>query len=291
PAEEGRDLALSGRDGGNPVLAAGPAVAVVYLHLVAALRRRDGGLHAGGARAHYHYLLGVLRRDCLVFRVALMTHQRIQLTGAGQAGVDVAHTAVEAAHALADILEASLPRLIRRLRVREGLPGKPDQVRLVGPQDALGNPGVVDAAHRNHRLAGDILHLLGVVRLIAVAVVHGGDHLVICGIHRDGDAEVVHAGLVQVGDDGFGVLNGETASHPLIGGEPVSQNKVWAAFLADILNDLQGKPHPVGQVAAVLVGALVGVHGHELRNHVAVGTVELNAVKSSFLGPQGGVAE
>ncbi|CAN4031000.1 thiamine diphosphokinase, partial [Dysosmobacter welbionis] len=210
PAEEGRDLALSGRDGGNPVLAAGPAVAVVYLHLVAALRRRDGGLHAGGARAHYHYLLGVLRRDCLVFRVALMTHQRIQLTGAGQAGVDVAHTAVEAAHALADILEASLPRLIRRLRVREGLPGKPDQVRLVGPQDALGNPGVVDAAHRNHRLAGDILHLLGVVRLIAVAVIHGGNHLVICGIHRDGDAEVVHAGLVQVGDDGFGVLNGET---------------------------------------------------------------------------------
>ena len=66
--------------------------------------------------------------------------------------------AVKAPHALADVLEASLPRFVRGLRVCEGLPGKPDQIRLVGPQNALGDPGIVDAAHRDHRLMGCLLY-------------------------------------------------------------------------------------------------------------------------------------
>lgn len=128
PAKEGRNLTLSRRNGGDPVLAAGPAAAVVYLHVMATLRRRDGGLHAGGACAHYHHPLGVLRRDRLVFRVALMARQRVQFAGAGEAVVDVAHAAVEAPHALADILEPPLPGLVGRLRICEGLPGKPNQI-------------------------------------------------------------------------------------------------------------------------------------------------------------------
>ena len=56
-------------------------------------------------------------------------------------------------------------------------------------------------------------------------------------------------------------------------------------------DDLQGELQACLQVAAVLIGALMGVGGDELRDHVAVGAVEFYAVKSSGNASCGSVTE
>ena len=61
--------------------------------------------------------------------------------------------------------------------------------------------------------------------------------------------------------------------------------------MADFLDDFHHKAQPVFQAAAVLVIALVGAFPEELIQQVAVGAVDLDAVKTQRLGILGGIPE
>ena len=124
-----------------------------------------------------------------------------------------------------------------------------------------------------------------------MSVIHGGNHLVIGGVNGDGHVEIVNACLVQVGHNRLGVLNGEAAGHALVCGEAIAQNEVAAALFSHICDDLHQEFHPVEEIAAVFIRALIGVQGQKLRDHVAVGPVQLDSVKARFLRPSGRIAE
>lgn len=77
----------------------------------------------------------------------------------------------------------------------------------------------------------------------------------------------------------------------LVGGEAHGDGEVGADGGADGLVDLTQQPHAVFEAAAVLVGALVLVKGHEAGDEVAVARVDLHAIKAGLLGVGGGDAE
>lgn len=121
----------------------------------------------------------------------------------------------------------------------------------------------------------------------------GGGHLagVIGAVDAIGAVDGVHSQLLHVLGHHLGLLQGAAGQGVLVGGEAHHDGEIWAHRRPAGLIDLVEEAHPVGKAAAVLVGALVAVEGHETGDEIAVAGVNLKAVEARLLGVGGGVAE
>ncbi len=139
------------------------------------------------------------------------------------------------------------------------------------------------------------------------------DHLLDTGRQRDRVAQrQVHAAPDQVevveGGEGeveeiqvtggfeplrdlLGVVEGESPGDELVGAEAHAQGEVGAHRLADGGDQLQSEPHPVLEVAAVLVVPEVGERRHELAGQGAVAELQLHPVEPALAGMGGAAGE
>ena len=117
-----------------------------------------------------------------------------------------------------------------------------------------------------------------------------------CGAALDGGAarhmNHVDAGLLQATRDVDHVVEGQTAIGVLIARDADVDDKVLAAALANLGDDLEQKAHAGVERAAVLIGTLVIERGQETAEHaVGVRRMDLDAIDTGLLHTHGSVAK
>ena len=105
------------------------------------------------------------------------------------------------------------------------------------------------------------------------------------------ELDEVEAVGFEGGAQGFAFFRVEALALELDAVEVDADHEGGGDALADGLGDFDGEAGAVFEAAAVFVGALVGGGGEELREQVAVGAVELDAVVAGFVQVFGGVGE
>ena len=102
----------------------------------------------------------------------------------------------------------------------------------------------------------------------------------------------VDAGLLQATRDINHVVEGQTAIGVLIARNTDVDDKVLAAALANLGDDLEQEAHASVERAAVLVGALVVERGQKAAEHaVGVCRMDLDAIDTGLLHTHGSVAK
>ena len=102
----------------------------------------------------------------------------------------------------------------------------------------------------------------------------------------------VDAGLLQATRDVDHVVEGQTAIGVLIARDADVDDKVLAAALANLGDDLEQKAHAGVERAAVLIGTLVIERGQETAEHaVGVRRMDLDAIDTGLLHTHGSVAK
>lgn len=106
-----------------------------------------------------------------------------------------------------------------------------------------------------------------------------------------GSLDVVEPGLLEQLAEQHSLLGREALVLELDRVDLDSEDEVIGDARLDGGRDLEGEPRPVLEAAAVLVGPLVRRRAQELRDQVAVGAVQLDAVEAGALEVCGGVRE
>ena len=247
---------------------------------MAALGGNVGCLHARRTSAHNQYVLGLGGR-----LVAGLVALHVRVDGAGDALAK--HNAVQAAQtadAGADVVGVAGSGLIAELGIAQiGTAHHADVGGAVLDQ-FLGNPCLVDAADRgngNIHMLLDLARAGGVRGLLRTGGGNGGAAL-------DGSAarhvDHVDAGLLQATRDIDHVVEGQAAIGVLVARDTDVDDKVLAAALANLGDDLEQEAHAGVERAAVLVGALVIERGQKAAEHaVGVCRMDLDAVDTGLL--------
>ena len=255
---------------------------------MSALGGNECRLHASGTGAHNEHVLGLGGR-----LVAGLVALDIGVNGAGDTLAK--HDAVQAAQAAdagANLVGVAGSRLVAELGIAQvGTAHHADVCGTVLDQ-LLGNPCLVDAADRgdgNVDVLFDLARAGGVRGLLRAG---GGNR----GAALDGGAarhvDHVDAGLLQATRDVDHVVEGQAAIGVLVARNTDVDDKVLAAALANLGDDLEQEAHAGIERAAVLVGTLVVERGQETAEHaVGVRRMDLDAIDAGLLHTYGGVAK
>ena len=255
---------------------------------MAALGGNVGCLHARGTGAHNQYVLGLGGR-LVTGLVAL----NIGVDGAGDALAE--HDAVQAAQAAntgADVVGVAGSGLVAELGIAQVGAAHHADVGGAVLDQLLGDPGLVDTSDGGDGNVDVLFNLAraGGVRGLLRA---GGRNR---GTALDGGAarhmNHVDAGLLQATRDVDHVVEGQTAIGVLIARDADVDDKVLAAALANLGDDLEQKAHAGVERAAVLIGTLVIERGQETAEHaVGVRRMDLDAIDTGLLHTHGSVAK
>ena len=253
-----------------------------------ALGGNVGCLHARGTSAHNEHVLGLGSR-----LIAGLVALHVRVDGAGDAlAKHDAVQATQAANAGADIVGVACSGLVAELGIAQiGATHHADVGSAVLDQ-LLGNPGFIDAADRgdgNVHMLLDLTRAGGMRSLLRTGGGNGGAAL-------DGGAarhvNHVDAGLLQATRDVDHVVEGQTAIGVLVARDADVDDKVLAAALANLGNDLEQEAHAGVERAAVLVGTLVIEWGQKAAEHaVGVRRMDLDAIDTGLLHTHGSVAK
>ena len=169
-----------------------------------------------------------------------------------------------------------------------------DEVDLALGYQLVGELGGVDAADAHDGDAdlglylGDVVHVEAGLQQVGRDLVDGGEaHGVAAGEVDDVDAQL--GGAVDEVDY---LLLGHVLLHELVDGVAAHEDgHAVGDVRADFLNAVPGEAAAVLEIAAVLVGAVVGAGAEHLVGQVAVAAVELDGVEAGVGGALGGGAE
>ena len=255
---------------------------------MAALGGNVGRLHARRTSAHNEHVLSLGGR-LVTGLVAL----NIGVDGAGDALAE--HNAVQAAQAAnagADVVGVAGGCLVAELGIAQiGAAHHADVGGAVLDQ-LLGDPGLVnatDGGDGNVDVLFDLARAGGMRGLLGTG---GGN----CGAALDGGTtrhmNHVDAGLLQATRDVDHVVEGQAAIGVLIARNADVDDKVLAAALANLGDDLEQEAHTGVERAAVLISTLVIERGQKAAEHaVGVRCVDLDAIDASLLHTHGSVAK
>ena len=206
---------------------------------MAALGGNVGCLHACGTGTHNEHVLGLGGR-----LVAGLVALHIRVYGAGDAPAE--HDAVQAAQATdagTDIIGIAGSGLVAELGIAQIGAAHHADVSGTVLNQLLGDPGLVDAADRgdgNVDVLLDLARAGGVRGLLRAGGGNGGPAL-------DGGAarhmNHVDAGLLQATRDVDHVVEGQAAIGVLIARDTDVDDKVPAAALANLGDDLEQEAH------------------------------------------------
>ena len=278
--DHARELLLCRRNGRDAHLAARLVLLIHEHHVVAALGGNVGCLHARRTGAHNEHVLGLGGR-----LIAGLVALHVRVDGAGDALAK--HDAVQAAQAAdagTDLVGVAGSRLVAELGIAQiGTAHHADVGGAVLDQ-FLGNPCLVNAADRgngNVDVLFDLARAGGVRGLLRAGGGNGGAAL-------DGSAarhvDHVDAGLLQATRDIDHVVEGQAAIGVLVARDTDVDDKVLAAALANLGDDLEQEAHAGVERAAVLVGALVIERGQKAAEHaVGVCRMNLDAIDAGLL--------
>ena len=282
------EFLLCRRNGRDAHLAARLILLVNEHHVVAALGGNVGCLHARRTSAHNQYVLGLGGR-----LVAGLVALNIGVDGAGDALAK--HNAVQAAQAAnagADVVGVAGGCLIAELGITQIGAAHHADVGSAVLDQLLGDPGLVDAADGgdgNVDVLFDLARAGGMRGLLRAGSGNGGAAL-------DGGAarhvNHVDTGLLQATRDVDHVVEGQAAISVLIARDADVDDKVLAAALANLGDDLEQKAHAGVERAAVLIGTLVVERGQKAAKHaVGMRRMDLDAIDASLLHTHGSVAK
>ena len=255
---------------------------------MAALGSNVGCLHARRTSAHNQHVLSLGGR-----LVAGLVALNIGIDGAGDALAK--HNAVQAAQAAdagADVVGVAGSGLIAELGIAQIGAAHHADVGSAVLDQLLGDPGLVDAADGGDRNV-DVLFDLARAGSVRGLLRAGGRNR---GTALDGGAarhmNHVDAGLLQATRDVDHVVEGQAAIGVLIARDADVDDKVLAAALANLGDDLEQEAHAGIERAAVLVGALVVERGQKAAEHaVGVRRMDLDAIDTGLLHTHGSVAK
>ena len=191
--------------------------------------------------------------------------------------------ATAASHAAVDLVGAPLAYLARERWVGDDVAKPRDDVGLTLLQDALHDVGVRFAVGRGHRLAYLGLYGLRYEGPMSVPyILRGQGHRRL--VPADHEVVQVAPGRVQHLGEDEGILHVPHAALHVLHGRPAHEHRVvLAASLLHVADALKGKPRPVLQRPAVLVGAVVGGQRKEAVQDAAHARHDLHAVEARLL--------
>ena len=255
---------------------------------MAALGGNERRLHARRTSAHNQYVLGLGGR-----LVAGLVALNIGVDGAGDALAK--HNAVQAAQAAnagADVVGVAGSGLVAELGIAQIGAAHHADVGSAVLDQLLGDPGLVNATDGgdgnvdvlfNLARAGGVRGLLGTGSGNRGAALDGGT-----ARHMNH----VDTGLLQATRDVDHVVEGQAAIGVLIARDADVDDKVLAAALANLGDDLEQEAHAGVERAAVLVGTLVVERSQKAAEHaVGVCRMDFNAIDASLLHTHGSVAK
>ena len=255
---------------------------------MAALGSNVGRLHARGTGTHDEHVLSLGGR-----LVAGLVALHVRVDGAGDALAE--HDAVQAAQAAdagTDLVGVAGSRLVAELGIAQIGAAHHADVGSTVLDQLLGNPCLIDTADRgngNIHMLLDLARAGGVRGLLRTGGGNGGAAL-------DGSAarhvDHVDAGLLQATRDIDHVVEGQAAIGVLIARDTDVDDKVLAAALANLGDDLEQEAHTGIERAAILVGTFVVERGQKAAEHaMGVRRMDLDAVDAGLLHTHGSVAK
>ena len=151
-------------------------------------------------------------------------------------------------------------------------------------QQLLGKGGVLDGVNRNHRDFDIGLDVFGEVLFPALGKAGRLDDGRAGFIGAAADIQAGNAQTFKVARNADALLLIQPVLNKFAAVDAHRHREIGAAGKTDAKNNLGDKAHAVEKVAAVFVGALVGVRAEELVHKVAVRRVNLHTVKAGNFG-------
>ena len=283
-----RDILLGGRDRGETELASDLSILLCEDNLVACSRCQEGSDQTGRTCACDQDFLG---SGCFLdLYFALESRERIDEASDGSSSVEIAEAGLCAADAREDLLVLLCGNFGRQIRICDRFAAKRDEVRAAVQQCTLCDGGLI-TADGNDRNGDGFLDHFG--RELVEAVRHSGRsaHIGERRIGHDRDIQRVYAAALCHASYHHGFLQSSAAVDLLIVAKAEEERIVVADFTADVLKDFLRELHAPEEIASELVGTLVGVGRHELRDQVSMCAVHFDAVCTRFFGTDCCVAE
>ncbi|MPN27433.1 hypothetical protein SDC9_174866 [bioreactor metagenome] len=193
----------------------------------------------------------------------------------------------QAADALSDLFGFPGPSLVAPVRVGDQLAGHPNHIGLTLRDDLLAVFGRTQGMAGDYRDVHRFFHGLGRIGIPSFGVVHRIHH-------RLGNVKDPR-GNIQSGDPRFfqlhcnadGFLQLPAVIPPFFPGIPDENREIFATFYFDPVDDFQYEPHAVLKLTSEPIVPGVGSGAQELRDHIAVRSVQFHRVKPRFLHPPG----
>ena len=251
------EFLLCRRNGRDAHLAARLILLVNEHHVVAALGGNVGCLHARRTGTHNQHVLGLGGR-----LVASLVALHVRVDGAGNtlAKHDTVQTA-QAADAGADVVGVAGSGLIAELGIAQIGAAHHADVGSAVLDQLLGDPGLVDTSDGGDGNVDVLFDLARAGGMRGLLRTGGGNR----GAALDGGTarhvNHVDAGLLQTARDINHVIEGQAAIGVLIARDADVDDKVLAAALANLGDDLEQEAHASVERAAVLIGTLVVERG------------------------------
>ena len=199
-----------------------------------------------------------------------------------------------AGNAGADLVDASLARLVGHLRIRDHCPRHAAHVGLACSQHTLGDLRLVDAPGYEHRQADCSAQGARLRRHIGMPYLHRRDDVnrAAEALHRAiGGVDVVDsAPCLQCLADGDHLILLETAGLHLLGRDAHAEDGAFALAGAYHCQKLGEEAQPVLEAAPVGVGAPIVARIEKVRDQEAVACKQLDAIEPCFAKAARGLA-
>ena len=261
--------------------------------LVAVLGSGEGCLHTGDTAADDHNSLllclgqGVI---CHSLTADFGVDGAVEVTG-----VHALTVAVEAAHALTDLVNLAGPDLVGEVGIADELTCHVNDVSLAGSEDLFHVVGIAQAAKGTNQGLLDVLLDLGcVLNVDALGIEHAdvGTGMSLGGAPyaTNGYVDNVSVAVELLSDtasffDAVAVFNDLRTADTDLNGEILTANSV------DLIDSHNSQTAAALGVAAPAVGTGVHIRGHELLQTPAVSAVEGDHAEAGLLCSQSGLAE